>query len=337
MKLGSSYFGNRIVKHVAADMRDLRKRHFNYVVHTFSENDYQFFRGTMREIVRASHDAGLEAHIDPWGVAKIFGGEAFSQFAASNFHVLQVLSDGKPAPVACPNHPELRAFMKDWIDAAVETEADVLFWDEPHFYLSGWLGGRPNTWGCLCEVCKKKFAAQFGHAMPQELTPEVEQFREDSLRDFLAEMIIYTHSLGKRNALCVLPHDEKENPDWAAFAALSGLNIFGTDPYWYGAKREVGEMVGYFSRKVMEVCRARNETLPAGKQVQAQIWIQGFKVPAGREEEIRTAIEVAVEAGVRDLAVWGFEACGHMSSIRSDNPERVWDIITDAFAQIENL
>jgi hypothetical protein len=311
-------------------MRSLRKRHFNYVVHTFNENDYHFFRGTMRDIVRASHDAGLEVQIDPWGVGKIFGGESFSAFAARSFHALQILSDGEMAPMACPNHPDLRAFIKDWIDAAVETEAEVLFWDEPHFYAPGWWGTRENVWGCLCPICKEKFQEKFGKPMPTERTSEVIRFQEESLRDFLEEMIVYTHSLGRRNALCLLPYKKGEERDWSHFASIPGLDIFGTDPYWYAAKREVREMVGHFSRKVMDICQAR-------EKLAGQIWIQGFKVPAGREEEIRTAVEVAVEAGIRDLSVWGFEACAHMSSIRSDNPERVWDIISDAFAQIENL
>ena len=157
MKLGASYFGNRIVRYVAQDMKNMVDHHCNYVIHTFSENDFHFYRGTMKEIVKVSHDAGLGVYIDPWGVGKVFGGEAFSDFVMNNPQALQVLSDGKPVGVACLNHPDFRAFMKDWIDAAVETGADCLFWDEPHFYLPSWMGGRQNTWGCLCAVCQQKF------------------------------------------------------------------------------------------------------------------------------------------------------------------------------------
>ena len=58
---GSSYFGVRISRHVRRDMTDLAARGFTGVLHTFSENDFAYYRGTMREIVDASHDVGLTA------------------------------------------------------------------------------------------------------------------------------------------------------------------------------------------------------------------------------------------------------------------------------------
>ncbi len=331
MKLGASYFGNRIVRYVAQDMKSMVDHHCNYVIHTFSENDFHFYRGTMKEIVKVSHDAGLGVYIDPWGVGKVFGGEAFSDFVMNNPQALQVLSDGKPVGVACLNHPDFRAFMTDWIDAAVETGADCLFWDEPHFYLPSWMGGRQNTWGCLCAVCQQKFEAKFKKQFPKEETEEVVAFKEASIRDFLEEMVVYTHTLGKKNALCLLPMEDAAHAlvHWETFASISGLNVFGTDPYWYGRKKEVREFVGHFSRKVAQLCK--------GTKLEGQIWIQGFKVPAGREEELRTAIDIAVEAGIRNLALWSFEGCAPMSYIRSDNPEKVWEIIGECFGKIKDL
>src|SRR5438093_1451761 len=40
-------------------MADLAARGYSGVLHTFSENDFAYYRGTMREIVEASHEAGL--------------------------------------------------------------------------------------------------------------------------------------------------------------------------------------------------------------------------------------------------------------------------------------
>src|SRR5438874_2474518 len=51
---GCSYFGVRIVRHVRRDMADLAARGYSGVLHTFSENDFAYYRGTMREIVEAS-------------------------------------------------------------------------------------------------------------------------------------------------------------------------------------------------------------------------------------------------------------------------------------------
>lgn len=332
MDLGVSYFGNRIQRYVRQDMRSLRQVGCTYVLHTFSENDYHFYRGSMKEIVKISHDEGLQVYIDPWGVGKVFGGEAFTEFALSHHDTVQILNDGLPAPMACPNNASFRNFMKDWIDAAIETGADVLFWDEPHFYLSSWLGGRPNTWACFCSACNEKYSARYGSVMPRKSTEELEEFRQASLRDFLEEMIVYTHTMGKKNALCVLP-SSKHAPVrqiWDNFASISGLNIFGTDPYWYGSDRKVKEYVGMYSEMVHDIC-VKNPKL------RGQIWIQGFKVPAGKEKEIETAFDMAVKSGIRNIAVWAFEACSCMSSIRADNPELAWDIITKCFMKYKDV
>ncbi|MBN1901721.1 hypothetical protein JW926_10400 [Candidatus Sumerlaeota bacterium] len=329
MKIGSSYFGNRIPRHAQKDMQYLVDKHFTYVVHTFSENDYHFYAKTMKEIVKISRDQGLETQIDPWGVGKVFGGEAFSEYIASHPEVCEILSDGKPAGIACPNNPEFRKFMRQWCETAVAAEPDYLFWDEPHFYISGWMGGRPGTWGCRCKFCKVRFEELYGHPLPMEETEEVKEFKHRSIVDFLQEMIDYGHELGVRNSLCILPGSTVKDEWFQELAAMENLDNFGTDPYWYALKKEVKQYVGDFSRKVNKVCREMNR--------EGHIWIQGFKVPGGREEEIQTAVKEAVQSGIRNLAVWGFDACSHISSIAPDNPEKTWDIICNAFGEVKNL
>lgn len=329
MKIGSSYFGNRIPRHVAKDMKDLAEKHFTYVVHTFSENDFHFYGKTMKEIVKISHDQGLETQIDPWGVGKVFGGEAFSEYIASHPGVCEILSDGKPAGIACPNNPAFRKFMHEWCEAAASTNADYLFWDEPHFYISGWMGGRPNTWGCRCGYCKAKFEEQNGHLLPQKETEEVKNFKHQSIVNFLQEMINYGHGLGKKNSLCILPGTTIKDERFKELATLDNLDNFGTDPYWYALKKEVKQYVGDFAQKVNKVCKE------SGRE--GHIWIQGFMVPRGREEEIQTAVTEAVQAGIRNLAVWGFDACSFISHIAPDNPQKTWDIICHAFEAVKDL
>jgi hypothetical protein len=329
MKLGSSYFGNRITRHVARDMQYLVEKHFTYVVHTFSENDFRFYGKTMKEIVKISHDHGLETQIDPWGVGKVFGGEAFSEYIASHHEVCEILSDGKPAGIACPNNPQFRKFMHEWSDAAVSTEADYIFWDEPHFYISGWMGGRPDTWGCRCSYCKARFEELNGSPLPEKETEEVKNFKHRSIVDFLQEMINYCHRLGVKNALCILPGTTVKDEWFNELAGMDNLDNFGTDPYWYALKKDVKQYVGDFSKKVNKVCRELGR--------EGHIWIQGFKVPGGREEEIQTAVSEAVQAGIRNLAVWGFDACSFISSIAPDNPQKTWDIICREFYDVKDL
>jgi len=136
IRTGISYFGNRNPRHFLADLEEMKSHHCNFIVHTFSENDQLFYKYTLAELIKLSKAAGLEVYVDPWGVLRIFGGEATSDFAFKHREICQILHTGETAPGACLNHPQSREFMFKWIDDAVEIGAAVLFWDEPHFFIA---------------------------------------------------------------------------------------------------------------------------------------------------------------------------------------------------------
>lgn len=327
-KFGCSYFGNRMPKHVKKDLAELRRHGFNLLVHTFNENDQYFYKQTMKTIVEMSLDAGFEVQLDPWGVGRVFGGESFSNFVACNLDCLQMLSDGKPTGAACPMNPKFREFMVRWIEDVLWTGADTIFWDEPHFSLPTFIGGRPNTWGCRCTICQGLFEEKFGIPMPVEKTPEVHAYLEWAIRDFLQFCLAQMAERGGKNALCLLPHEGTEAgavSDWNSFAQMKGLSIFGTDPYFDFWKKPLSH-VEKFSKITVECAQANN--------VEAQIWFQGFKVAAGREELQAEAVEIAYKAGVKNFAVWGVDACDHMGWIRPDDPGKLWNTFLTAFDKI---
>mgnify|MGYP000014346056 FL=1 len=66
-----------------------------------------------------------------------------------------------------------------------------------------------------------------------------------------------------------------------------------------------------------------------------QIWIQGFKISTGREEEVSEAIEMAVNSGVSNIAIWGYEGCSQQSWISSDNPTLTWQNVLSAIQKIK--
>jgi hypothetical protein len=326
MKLGVSYFGNRILPHVATDMKAAKAMGFTYIVHVLSENDLLYSKDTIAEIVKITQGEGLEVLIDPWGVGKVFGGEPFSEFAMNNHDSIQMISDGNPVGAACPNAPKFREYMHGkWLEAALATGAECFFWDEPHFYLPAWLGGRPGTWGCRCVHCQTKFESAHGKPLPMEETEEVRQFKEDSIVDFLAELVAAAHKAGRRNSLCVLPlRDEMHaTANWHRLAGIPHLDIFGTDPYWYAFKKEMEPFVGGTCEAVVDVTKAHN--------LEASMWLQGFRTPAGQEDELVAAVQLMVQKGVRDIAVWGWRACQDMSYLAPDNPALAWEKIQEAF------
>jgi hypothetical protein len=330
VKTGVSYFGARDVRHVKMDMKDIAAHHCSFVVHTFSEADYYFYTKAMKVAVAASHDAGLEVSLDPWGVGGVFGGEAFSRFVMENPDQCQRQADGKNLPSACLNRDAFRSFMKKWIDAAVETGADYLFWDEPHFYIprAVWRGAqRPDEWACTCTACRGLFSARFGHAMPSVMDEEVVGFRDESIVSFFTEMTGYAKGKGIRNALCVLP---EENPligisSWEKLASVPALDIIGTDPYWIVFNRPLEQYVGEASVKIRD--------LAARYGKEPQMWVQAYGVPAGREGEVGRAVEVIAGAGITNIAAWSYRG-GAPMNLASDDPERVWKVLGEAYRKV---
>jgi hypothetical protein len=324
MSIGTSYFGNRIVRHVAADMEALAERGFTGVLHTYTENDLTYYRSTLNEIVRRSQEAGLLVQIGPWGVCRMFGGEAESGFVPANMEIGQVLETGRRVPAGCPNQPRVREFVRTWIDAAIDTGAEHIFCDEPHWTHPQHFGLDPSHWGCRCEVCRGLFRERFGEDMPAELTPEVLAFREDSMVDFIGDFVAHVAAQGAKPTICPLPHTEGPHgiKDWSRLAALPGLDTLATDPYWKALGEPLEPFVREYSRRVHD--------LAGEHDVAAQIWIQGFGIPAVDAGDIATAVQIAREEGVEDLWVWGYEACGHMTTLAPDDPEAVWETTVEA-------
>ncbi|RMF69722.1 MAG: hypothetical protein D6743_01390 [Calditrichaeota bacterium] len=328
IKTGVSYFGNRNPRHFVSDLEEILTHNCSFIVHTFSENDQQFYKETVGELVALSKDAGLECYLDPWGVGRVFGGEAYSGFALKHLETCQVLPDGEVAPAVCFNHDAFREFMLAWIADAAELGADVLFWDEPHFFFDLKQKDRFPVWYCRCNTCNALFRKIYHKEIYQGTMEEVVEFRDHAVVSFLAELFDTTHSHGMKNALCLLPFRDPAIgvTDWAKVAALPALDIFGTDPYWLHFGQDVQRYVGDFSR---EVCRLCGEF---GKE--AQIWIQAYNIPAGCEHQLKEAVAVAYAEGVRNFAAWSFYGTAYMSYIRSDNPKLVWDVLGDVYGEL---
>ncbi|HVW30968.1 MAG TPA: N-acetylmuramic acid 6-phosphate etherase, partial [Acidimicrobiia bacterium] len=225
----------------------------------------------------------------------------------------------------CLNSEAYREFVRSWAAAAVETGADRIFWDEPHWAHPAHFDEPLERWGCRCPRCVDRWCAETGDDdMPAVLTAEVRVFRERCLVEFLGELTAYVAGLGGRSTVCLLPHTTGSLGvgDWSAVARLPGLATLATDPYWKAFDEPVGPFVTEFSERVAQQAAA------AG--VDAQIWIQGFRLGPEDGPDIHAAVAAARAAGVEDLWTWGYEACGHMSYLGTRDPETVWQILCDA-------
>ena len=254
MRAGCAYFGVRVPRHAARDMDELAALGYTAVLHTFSENDLAHYRATMAEIVAASHRAGLEVQASPWGLGGTFGGEAESRFVAERPEACQLAEDGRRLPAACFNQPAYRALCREWADAALDAGVDYVFWDEPHWR---------EPQGCRCDECRLRGGA------------------ESSLVDFLGELLAHVRRRGGRNTVCLLPLPG----DWDAVAALPGLDVLATDPYW----NCFGEPADSFVSRYVELLTAT----AAAHGVAAQLWLPSFRLRAHDIPDLQQAVATA--------------------------------------------
>jgi N-acetylmuramic acid 6-phosphate etherase len=327
-RAGVSYFGVRILRHVRRDLADIAARGYTSVLHTFSENDLAYYRGTMAEIVAASHDVGLEVQMCPWGLGRTFGGEAESRWVTMHPEACQVLDNGRRVATGCLNQPAYRAFCREWADAALECGTDYVFWDEPHWTVPEHVGiPDPERWACCCDVCRDRLAGD----MSAGLTPELERFRENSLTGFLRDMTAHVAARGGRNTICLLPLTEGSHgiKDWDAVAALPGLDVFATDPYWKNFDEEPGAFVGRFA-KLLSDTAARHGVRP-------QLWVPSFGLTQEDIPDLEAAIEATRAAGIEDIWTWGYEACGHMTRLATPDAPIVWEAVTRALTRRPEL
>jgi N-acetylmuramic acid 6-phosphate etherase len=313
---GCSYFGVRIPRHVERDMLDLAARGYSGVLHTFSENDWAYYRETMAALVAASHRHGLWVQASPWGLGRTFGGEVESRFVAFHPDECQVVDDGRRVAAACLNSPAYRRFCGEWADWALECGVDSLFWDEPAWVVPAHVGVEPERWSCRCNRC----AERFGRELPRELDDDVRAFREASVADFLREML----ARGGTHTICLLPATEGAHgiSDWNLVASLPGLSTFATDPYWKHWNEPAGPFVRRFARLLRETCERHG--------VGAQLWLPSFGLTRDEMPELEAAVAAARDEGIDDLWTWGYEACGHMSSLATPDSPAVWEAVTRA-------
>lgn len=323
---GTAYHGNRIIRHVEEDMRDVTKHGMNLVVHMFTHNDWDRHLGVMKDIVRISEDQGLEVWIDNWGLGGAPGDK--SHFLEYHPEAHQVYSDGSVDPVtSCYNSPAFLQFTKDWLDAVAEFGGKSIFWDEPRFLTKKDTNGN-EVFSCCCENCKKLFREKYGKDMPATLTPEVVNFRAESMYNYFDAATTHAAKLGMQNHACVMLHTLEYAQD---LVRLPNMTTFGSDPYWNpGNSKHEKDPYHYVytnTRKMMEITKQANKG--------THIWIQGFDIPAGYEDQILIATDAAYDAGARTIIDWSFRGA-ESNTYRSEHCDRVWETMGEAMKRIRN-
>lgn len=338
-EIGVSYFGVRRVAHVRSDMDDLARIGATYVVHLMTEHDLANYRATMRGIVETTHDAGLNVWLDPVAIGHIFGGTEFpSELALLRPELAQRDDLGRALPSACPSRSAVRAVFHEWIDAAVETGADTLFWDEPHLWIGSWYN-QPDRSACYCEACEEAFVTLEGRPMPRDPRDSVLiAFRRRLMLEFLADLLGYAKGLGARNSVTLLP-SEMDADAGLSFEAVAGLGVvdeLGTDPYPFpaydGQPNLVAtwpEFVRGYAERVVDVTRRHG--------LVGHLWVQGFSVPRDDGGYLTHVFDVVKASGITNLAIWGFDGHRDMSRFACEDPDLAWAAIVDGIARARGM
>jgi hypothetical protein len=225
----------------------------------------------------------------------------------------------------CLNRKVFKDFLKDSIREIIkETTLDGFFWDEPHY--ANW---HEPDWACRCPHCQNLYLKEMGEEMPVELSANVISFRERNAVNFLTEL---SQTVKKENEdidviCCLLP---TQSPligitDWEKVASINELDVLATDPYWYHQEMDRNEGLEYF-REVGEKCLQ----LAQKYDKKCQLWLQAFRVPKGREQELKEAVQIASQLGVDSLFAWPYRG-GKGSILESGDAVKLWDTIGEAY------
>lgn len=331
LKTGVAYHGNRILKHVEEDMKDISARNMNTVLHMFTHNDWDRHLGVMKNIFDISKENGLEVWVDNWGLGGPPGDK--SHFLQYHPESHQVLSDGTREPVrSCFNSEAFLKFTYDWIDAVAECGGQKIFWDEPHLIEKDVNGKK--VFSCCCDTCKKLFEEEYNKPMPAELTDEVLKFRMDSINSYFEKVTSHAASKGIENIVCVMLHTLDHTNGLVNIPALSN---FGIDPYWRcdgnWDKEKKCRIQSPYDYVYDNTKNFTDVAKKAGKD--SHVWIQAFGIPAGEEEDIFYATDAAYDAGARTILAWSFRGA-ESNTYKSERCDYLWNIIGEAMRRIKD-
>jgi hypothetical protein len=323
MRFGVSYFGVRDPRHARRDLDEIAAAGFRTITHTFSEHDLRWHVEDVGRLVEESRARGLETALDPWGVAGVFGGEAYSELALVRLDARQRDAEGVSVPAACPSAPATVELLRRWAKTAVSLAPDVLFWDEPHFHLGALRDGGIAPC-CRCAHCEAAWHTEAGGALPPEGEPELAAFRNRRLVGLLEDAIAAAGS-GVRHSLCLLPRGEFEGAGsdaWEEFASLRGLSRLATDPYWMDRPVEPAGYVRRHAAPLRALCDERG--------LEAEVWVQGIVIAAGRESDLLAAADVAAECGADVVSFWSFRGTERMAKLACADPDAAWRAMCEA-------
>ena len=312
MKLGIAYIGAFLPEHLRLDLADIRGIGCDELLITLAENDFHITQGKVQFAPAIAHDLGLRILANFWGLACAFGGGRVSRLLTDNPDVWQVLRDGSRKGEGCMNHPALLQRAREMVDTCVAAGYDGFFWDEP------------TVQHCYCRHCCEEYLKAYGGDLLQAAPEQVHAFRQHSIVRYVQGMSEYVKAqrADLETATCVMPIDQEA---WEPTARIAALDTFGTDPYWecFG---KPPSWVTESTRETLAICRRY------GKR--SLMWLQGWRMPRGREDEIEKAGRLIAAEQPDALYTWAYRA-SEGTNETSQDPRRAWEVIVRTYRALK--
>jgi len=166
------------------------------------EDELRWEAERLAAFVRDAGRCGLHSYAIPWGYGRLLDPDPSipSLYVHTWPQTLQIDSRGRRCPKACPNDPRFL----EWFTSSMRTlawllEVDGFIWDEPSFHYSR------GTWSCRCEYCQRLFRGSYNKELPKRLTPEVLEFRRQSIAMFLLAARAAIQAVDRRLRSIVMP------------------------------------------------------------------------------------------------------------------------------------
>jgi hypothetical protein len=330
-----AYLGSIYPHHVENDIQEIAGMGCTSINMTVNEMDWFYYRRARNHIIASARRHGLKVYLNLHGFGMFASPIPSGYFQMEHAECRQFFNTGVPGGnLCCPNNKIYKQWLMDVVTEMLdEFKPDGVFWDEPRFAVSK---DFPEIWACRCSNCQEKYFSIYNSEMPQVLTDNVISFRQDSLLEFLQDMLDLSKSRSNaENVLCLMSIDRNQNAsslipgwygvvEWEPFAQMRNLDVFSTDPYWIHEKT-----FEYFTdnaSRAIELAYKYNK--------KSQIWVQAVWIEPGKEQEVGRTIRAVKQLGADMLAVWSFK-CEQGSSVlyRGGDQEKVWQIVKEAYLE----
>ncbi len=186
----------------AVNVRALARSGLSSLLIGCYEDELRWEAERMASFVREARRHELECYAIPWGYGRVLDPDPSipSLYTHTWPQTLQIDSRGRRCPKACPNDPRYL----EWFSSSMRTlawllEVNGFVWDEPSFHYSR------GTWSCRCQYCQQLFHGSYDMELPRRLTPEVVEFRRQSLAMFLLAARAAVQAVDRRLRSVVMP------------------------------------------------------------------------------------------------------------------------------------